>query len=100
MIEAVQWDRSNFDEVVALNDGGRGLNVDEQGRLGILTLEGLMYANPGDWIIKGVQGELYLCKPDFFAATYEPVETALVRNAKDECLVEVTVPRKRKPGGK
>lgn len=37
----------------------------------IKTLEGVMRAEPGDWIIKGVKGELYPCKPDVFAATYE-----------------------------
>jgi hypothetical protein len=37
------------------------------------TLEGEMTANPGDWIIKGIKGEFYPCKPDVFAATYEPV---------------------------
>lgn len=40
----------------------------------IRTLEGTMRAEPGDWIIRGVKGELYPCKPDIFAATYEPVE--------------------------
>lgn len=39
----------------------------------IPTLEGTMIAAPGDWIIRGVKGELYPCKPDIFAATYEPV---------------------------
>jgi hypothetical protein len=39
----------------------------------ISTFEGEMTAQPGDWIIKGVKGELYPCKPDIFAATYEPV---------------------------
>jgi hypothetical protein len=38
------------------------------------TLEGDMRAEMGDWIIKGVKGELYPCKPDIFAATYEEVE--------------------------
>jgi len=38
------------------------------------TLEGSMLANPDDMIICGVQGEVYPCKPDIFAATYEPVE--------------------------
>ncbi|MGX5660025.1 hypothetical protein ACWKWV_09925 [Castellaniella ginsengisoli] len=38
----------------------------------IRTLEGDMYAAPGDWIIKGVKGEFYPCKPDIFAATYSP----------------------------
>lgn len=40
----------------------------------IETLEGTMLANPGDWIITGVKGERYPCKPDIFAATYDPVE--------------------------
>lgn len=39
----------------------------------IATLEGVMRANPGDWIIRGVNGELYPCKPDIFAKTYEGV---------------------------
>lgn len=39
----------------------------------IQTLEGTMAANPGDWIIRGVHGEFYPCKPDIFAATYEAV---------------------------
>jgi hypothetical protein len=37
-------------------------------------LEGRHEARPGDWIIRGVQGELYPCKPDIFEATYEPAE--------------------------
>lgn len=40
----------------------------------IATLEGTMIGNAGDWIIRGVKGEFYPCKPDIFAATYEPVE--------------------------
>ena len=39
----------------------------------INTLEGEMRADPGDWIIRGVKGELYPCKPDIFAETYEQV---------------------------
>jgi hypothetical protein len=42
----------------------------------IRTLEGEMRADPGDWIIRGVQGEFYPCKPDIFEATYEPAEPA------------------------
>jgi hypothetical protein len=38
------------------------------------TLEGQMRANLNDWVIRGVKGELYPCKPDIFAATYEPAE--------------------------
>jgi hypothetical protein len=40
--------------------------------LHIGTLEGVMAAAPGDWIIRGVKGEIYPCKPDIFAATYDP----------------------------
>lgn len=40
----------------------------------IETLEGMMIVRPGDWIIKGVQGEFYPCKPDIFEQTYEPME--------------------------
>lgn len=39
----------------------------------IPTLEGVMLANENDWIIRGIKGELYPCKPDIFEATYEPV---------------------------
>jgi len=40
----------------------------------IVTLEGEMRADLGDWIIKGVKGEFYPCKPDIFEATYEEVK--------------------------
>lgn len=40
----------------------------------IATLEGLHKCNAGDWIIRGIKGELYPCKPDIFEATYEAVE--------------------------
>lgn len=38
----------------------------------IATLEGYLNVSPGDWIIRGVQGEFYPCKPDIFEETYEP----------------------------
>lgn len=46
------------------------------GPLVIHTLEGDMTAQEGDWIIKGVKGEFYPCKPDIFEATYDPAEVA------------------------
>lgn len=42
-------------------------------RIAIATLEGVMTANPGDWIILGTAGEVYPCKPDVFETVYEPV---------------------------
>lgn len=47
--------------------------VFERDRISITTLEGKMIGEMGDWIIQGVKGELYPCKPDIFDATYEPV---------------------------
>lgn len=44
------------------------------GGFAILTLEGEMRADRGDWIIRGVNGEIYPCKPDIFEKTYEPVD--------------------------
>ena len=49
---------------------------DEVKAVDIKTLEGTMTAQPGDWIIKGIKGELYPCKPDIFEATYEAVYDA------------------------
>lgn len=51
-----------------------GVSIDPAtGFLLIATLEGVMQAKPGDWIIRGVQGEFYPCKDEIFRATYEPV---------------------------
>ena len=84
VIEAIRWDGTEECLSVVLawtdfdalpDDGihvGRGIGyVPALGTLDIPTLEGTMTASPGDWIIKGVQGEFYPCKPDIFAATYE-----------------------------
>jgi len=46
----------------------------EFGSVFISTLEGTHEAKRGDWIIKGIKGELYPCKPDIFEATYEAVD--------------------------
>ena len=49
-----------------------GVSIDPRdGRMIIATLEGLHWVDPGDWVIRGVAGEFYPCKPDIFAATYE-----------------------------
>lgn len=45
-----------------------------EGNLMIATLEGVMEAKPGDWIIRGIKGEYYPCKPEIFEASYEPYE--------------------------
>lgn len=51
-----------------------GVSIDPKtGFMLIATLEGVMQAKPGDYIIKGVEGEFYPCKPDIFAKTYDNV---------------------------
>lgn len=50
-----------------------GIVFSDADGLKIKTLEGVMSASVGDWIVKGVKGEFYPCKPDIFAATYEAV---------------------------
>lgn len=54
---------------------GRALGpvMDSRTAIQILTLEGAMMCSPGEWIIKGVAGEFYPCKPEIFDATYEAV---------------------------
>lgn len=72
VIEALQFDGTteSAERIVAWTLGVAGF-ADKQ--LHIRTLEGDMRADVGDYIIKGVQGEFYPCKPDIFAATYEAV---------------------------
>jgi hypothetical protein len=55
--------------------GERKADFDEEKReLLIYTLEGVMHVSDGDWIIRGVSGEYYPCKPDIFALTYDEVQ--------------------------
>ena len=56
------------------NHGNDGSIWADKPHIAIKTLEGEMIAQPGDWIIRGVMGEIYPCKPDIFAVTYEPAE--------------------------
>lgn len=77
VIDAVQWDGSRTSWNYIMELGGHGMEW-KPGALGtntfyIKTLEGDMLVGEGDWIIKGVKGEIYSCKPDIFRITYEPV---------------------------
>ena len=76
-ISAMQWDgtvesidkiNSRFGQDVKYYDDEDGVYVS------CLTLEGELTVSPNDWIIKGIKGEVYPCKPDIFSATYEPAE--------------------------
>jgi urease accessory protein UreH len=82
VIEAMHFDGSadSATEIEMWADGDvfmASIATGEHNRhtLVIETLEGQMQAVKGDWIIKGIKGEFYPCKPDIFDATYEPVES-------------------------
>lgn len=80
VIEAVQWTGENVAEILNFGNTGPHPSWGDDFKINppahtveILTREGTMSAQPNDWIIRGVQGEFYPCKPDIFAATYDPV---------------------------
>lgn len=65
VIEATQWFKDGDHTAVWADFAGNGF---------IDTLEGAHMVTPGDWIITGVMGEHYACKPDIFEMTYERAE--------------------------
>lgn len=70
VIDAVQWYPGKEIEGVRFNDYPTpALPAGPY----VMTLEGPLHVSPGDWIITGVNGEKYPCKPDVFAASYDPV---------------------------
>lgn len=74
IIEAVTWDGSqeSAQEINQFN-GGKFWVINDNRQMKIPTLEGIMLADVGDYIIKGIKGEFYPCKPNIFVATYEKV---------------------------
>src|ERR1039458_6676503 len=76
VIEAVRWTGTNYVEVDEFTGKAFGYqSVLDPARIvvAIHTKEGTMLGEPGDWIIRGVKGEFYPCKPDIFEATYVSV---------------------------
>ena len=80
IIEAIQYlGNDNLDVVLNFIGKDKGTYIPSRQKnvdpaIAIQTLEGCMIANKDDWIIRGVKGEYYPCKPDIFKATYEAVE--------------------------
>ena len=75
VVEAFQWtgDETQLGDPVWIVDAIREDKIRFSGKqMHIDTLEGVMTAQSGDYIIKGVKGEIYPCKPDIFEITYEP----------------------------
>ena len=75
VIEALKWDGRSLSKALEFC-GKRQVEIIGKypGPLKIITLEGIMQADIGDYIIKGVKGECYPCKPDIFELTYEEVD--------------------------
>jgi hypothetical protein len=92
VIEALRYDGKNHDAIKRFTEGRcyRDVNDPNHPLFMIRTLEGEHVASEGDYIIKGVKGEFYPCKPDIFAQTYE-LESAQPKAEKVEKLVEDAV---------
>ena len=73
VIEAIQYNGDNKREIIDFTEGNAYTNTCHS-HLTINTLEGHHRADVGDWIIKGIAGEFYPCKPDIFAKTYDEVK--------------------------
>lgn len=72
VIDAEQWTGFNLNSDESMFQSPEVIIKDDGGEFMVLTLEGSMTGKKGDWLIRGVKGELYPCKPDIFSATYEP----------------------------
>jgi hypothetical protein len=76
VIDAIHFDGSNINEIWDAFGAGDIYGPTERSESAFIdTSEGTMEARPGDWIIRGIKGELYPCKPDIFEATYESADT-------------------------
>lgn len=74
VIEAIQFDGENYVECAAFMQHPNPFHTNMSREVIFIdTLEGTMEAQKGDYIIRGVKGEYYPCKPDVFRQTYEPV---------------------------
>ena len=91
MIEAVQWTGENHAEMCEFIDP-EAFEIIPRVGLVIHTLEGDHYASPGDYIIKGINGEFYPCKPDIFAKTYE---SATLTPPNEWVRVEERLPKEK-----
>lgn len=76
IVEAVQWTGENHAEMCEFIDP-EAFEIISRVGLVIHTLEGDHHASPGDYIVKGIAGEFYPCKPDIFMQTYEPVKECM-----------------------
>ena len=97
IIEAIQW---KYDTIANIDEIGKFIGyipkycdatLTSEKRIIIKTLEGEHKASLGDWIIKGIKGEFYPCKPDIFKETYEEVKKCSSCQQTTNDLVETDV---------
>jgi hypothetical protein len=90
-VQAAQWDGNNLKEIInftGLHESARKWTWEEyeevvrKDGLKIFTLEGALRATEGDYIIKGIQGEFYPCKPDIFEASYDEVKKEVIKDGR------------------
>lgn len=84
VVEAVQFIAGEQDCELSEYVVNGKIEYKEDGTMLIDTFEGTMQARPGDWIIKGVKGELELCKPDIFKMTYDLIDQHALKIEMDE----------------
>lgn len=86
-VEAIQWTGYNIEEI---GEFLAGVHWATAGHDAVIpTREGDMAASPNDWIIKGVAGEFYPCKPDIFGATYEPEDARLAFPGHTDSIAKI-----------
>lgn len=112
VIDAIQWNGKNMVEIAdfakdsiefnEIRQGDAENKIPAQYDLSIKTLEGIMQASIGDYIIKGINGEFYACKPEIFEKTYEKADNSLMMNFGNaiEALKQGNVIRRRGWNGK
>lgn len=112
VIDAIQWNGKNMVEIAdfakdsvefdEIRQGDAENKIPAQYDLSIKTLEGIMQASIGDYIIKGINGEFYACKPEIFEKTYEKADNSSIMNFGNaiEALKQGNVIRRRGWNGK
>lgn len=84
VVEAIQWTGENYKDIQAFA-GKKTVNHFSEKLLTIRTLKGYMVVSRGDYIVKGVHGEVYPCKPDVFQETYEEANATICTATNQPC---------------
>jgi len=91
VIEAIQFNGFNYDDCFDFMENGKYSRNFIDNEIRINTLEGEMVCSANDWIIKGVHGEFYPCKPEIFLETYDPLTHTLGPKEMDTLSLDTYV---------